>query len=92
MASPDVSAAASDGHRDDDAANTYPAKASISARQALTDPDILPTGTTLRFAVLILMLVATSASLWGYIGLTSIPDGDQIASHRASTPSCPSAP
>jgi Zn-dependent protease with chaperone function len=38
-------------------------------RRLLADPRVLPSATTLRFAVLVLLLIATAGSAYGYIGL-----------------------
>jgi len=43
--------------------------AAPAAGRLLTDRKILPSATTLRFAVLVAMLIASTGSIYGYIGL-----------------------
>lgn len=42
-----------------------------AARGVLADPAILPSGTSVRFAVLVMALIASTGSIYGYIGLTA---------------------
>jgi Zn-dependent protease with chaperone function len=45
-------------------------------RSLLADPRVLPSATTLRFAVLVLLLIATAGSAYGYIGLLVHPSAE----------------
>jgi Zn-dependent protease with chaperone function len=47
------------------------------ARRLLTDPAVLPSATTVRFAVLVLLVVATTGSIYGYLGEVVRPHVEQ---------------
>lgn len=48
-------------------------------RALLTDPGVLPSATSIRFAVLVLMIVASASSIYGYLGLMTLPGADDNA-------------
>jgi hypothetical protein len=48
-------------------------------RRALTDPDLLPSGTSLRFAVLVLAIVASTGSVYAHLSVIARPAADAAA-------------
>jgi Zn-dependent protease with chaperone function len=62
------------------------APAPPAAVRALADPQVLPSATTVRFAVLVLMLVGSTGSIYGYIGLEAVVGTGQYASCMAGVP------
>ncbi len=60
-------------------------------RQLLADPALLPSATTVRFAVLALMIVATTGSVYGYLGLITRSGAEGVARLCMATVSLPGA-
>lgn len=48
-------------------------------RWALTDPDLLPSATSLRFAVLVLTIVASAGSVYAHLSVIARPAADAAA-------------
>jgi Peptidase family M48 len=48
-------------------------------RRTLTDPDLLPSGTSLRFAVLVLAIVASTGSVYAHLSVIARPAADAAA-------------
>ena len=48
-------------------------------RRTLTDPDLLPSGTSLRFAVLVLAIVASTGSVYAHLSVIAQPAADAAA-------------
>jgi hypothetical protein len=76
--------------RDDVAAVLTASESATARRVLLTDPDVLPAATTLRFAALVLMLVATTGSVYAHLAVLAHPDVEATA--RACTSAIHSNP
>ncbi|MYS22115.1 hypothetical protein GA0115240_138224, partial [Streptomyces sp. DvalAA-14] len=61
-----------------------PSAAARWRRRLLTGPDVVPSATTLRFATLVLVILASTGSLYGYLSLLVHPESDRQAARCMS--------
>jgi Zn-dependent protease with chaperone function len=61
----------------------------LARRRRLTDPDILPSGTTLRLVVLLLMIIASTGSVYAHLNVIARPAAEAAARSCLSAVSVP---